>query len=310
MYASRKGARVSRLKGIDEFLHFEDEAKEEEGELGLESAPVISPKAAETPGTKATRKRALTEAEEVQYEKRTRRKLLVDPPAQKLMADAFKSAGGGEEQEPTAAARPDHTDPHSGCPTSSGEFSPHCPLDQEEGGDESLIGDMGASSIIDPDISPFTEQAPGTTLSSAEALPAISPSEGVKMPTDELVTDELANFNENELANFNESQSPASSALLPHSGAIIPSPTTGRMTKVDTTSSSPRLSAADDDEPLDYGSSSHNDDADEDESGGDDSAGWADPPPPSSDKASDYLPFYPTGSPTRGAADASSSLHP
>ncbi|XP_020266768.1 DNA-directed RNA polymerase II subunit RPB1-like [Asparagus officinalis] len=300
MYSSRRGARVSRLKGINEFLSFEDETEGGGGEggLGSESAPVASPKAADTSRTKAAGKRVLTEAEEVQYEKRTCRKLLVDPPAEKLMADAFKSVGGEEEQEPVAASHHDPIGPHSGGATFSEAFSSQCPLDPEEGGDESLIGDIEAS----PDISPFSELAPGVTPSSTGALPATSPSEGVKLPTGELVTDELANVN--------ESQSPTSSALLPHSEAIIPSPTTSRMIIVDTTASSPGASAADDDEPLDYGSSSRNDDVDENESDGDDSAGWADPSPPSSDKASGYLPFYPTGSPTHGVADASSSLNP
>ncbi|XP_020250302.1 uncharacterized protein LOC109827699 [Asparagus officinalis] len=216
------------------------------------------------------------------------------------MADAFKSAGGGEEQESTVASRPDHADPHSGGSTFSEEFSPHCPLDQAEGGDEFSIRDMGVSSTMDPDISPFPDQTPGAVASPARVPPATSPSEGDKLPTDELATDELANLN--------KGQSPASSVLLPHSGTIIPSPTTDRLTQVDTHASSPELLAADDDEPLDYGSSSHHEDADEDESDDDDFYDWADQPPPPSDKASGYLPFYPTGSPTTEAAGTSSSL--
>ncbi|XP_020243301.1 uncharacterized protein LOC109821532 [Asparagus officinalis] len=306
-------------------------------------------KAAEAPRTKATGKRALTEAEEAQYEKRTRRKLLVDPPAQKLMAGAFKSArtrrkllvdppaqklmagafksaSGGEEQESAVASRPDRADPHSGGSTFSEGFSPHRPLDQAEGGDEFPSGDMGASPATDPDISPFPDQTLGAASSPAGVLSTTSPSEGVKLPTDEMATDEFANLN--------ESQSPASSILLPPSGTNIPSPTTGRLTQVDTTASSPGLSAADDDEPLDYGSSSHHDDdadeddtdddepldygssshhdddADEDDSDDDDFYDWAHQPPPPPDKASGYLPFYPTGSPTPEAAGTPSSLHP
>ncbi|XP_020272048.1 uncharacterized protein LOC109847216 [Asparagus officinalis] len=68
---------------------------------------------------------------------------------------------------------------------------------------------------------------------------------------------------------------------------------------------------ADNDEPLDYGSSSHHDDdADEDESDDDDFHAWADQPPPPSDKASGYLPFYPTGSLPPEAVGKSSSAHP
>ncbi|XP_020245271.1 uncharacterized protein LOC109823405 [Asparagus officinalis] len=160
-------------------------------DLGPESAPIVSPKATDTLRTKAAGKMVLTEAEEVQYEKHTRRKLLVDPPAEKLMADAFKSAGGGEEQEPAAVSRPDHTSPHSGGSKFSEKISSHCPLDPEEGGDESLIRDMKAS----PDISPLPEQIPGASLSSAGTLPMMSPSKGVRSPTGELLADEAANFN-------------------------------------------------------------------------------------------------------------------
>ena len=278
MYSSRKGGgRVSRLKGIDEFLHFEDATEEGEEETGLDDAPIASPRAAEASRAKATGKRALSEVEEAHYEKRTRRKLLVNPPAQRLMADAFKSAGGGEEQESTVTSRPEHADPHSGGPAFSEEFSPHHPLNQAEGEDELPM---------DPDISPFPKQTTGAAASPSREPPATSPSAGDALPTNELATDELANLN--------ESQSPASSALLPHSGTIIPSPTTGRLTQVDTHASSPELSAADD-EPLDYGSSSHHEDVGEDESDDDDFYNWADQPPPPPDKASGYLPFYPTG---------------
>ncbi|XP_020256989.1 mucin-7-like [Asparagus officinalis] len=216
------------------------------------------------------------------------------------MAGAFKSSSGREEQESAVASRPDRVDPHSGGSTFSEEFFPHCPLDQVEGGDEFPSGDMGVYSATDPDISPFPDQAPGAAASPARVPPATSPSEGDKLHTDELATDKLANLN--------EGQSPTSSVLLPHSGTIIPSPTTGRLTQVDTHASSPELSTADDDEPLDYGSSSHHEDADEDESDDDNFYAWADQPPPPSDKASGYLPFYPTGSPTTEAAGTSSSL--
>ncbi|XP_020258838.1 fibrous sheath CABYR-binding protein-like [Asparagus officinalis] len=288
MYSSRRGSRVSRLKGINEFLSYEGEAEEGAGDLEPESAPVASPKAAETPRTKAAGKRALTEEEAVQYEKRTRRKLLVDPPSQKLMADAFKSAGREGEQESADANQPLHTRLHSKGPAFSSDFSSYHPL-EEEGGNESLIVDVESSPATEPIISPFPDQASDATL---ETSLAVSPVRETRPPADEI-------------------QSPAASVLLPWMEAAIPSPTTGIMTKEDATTSSPGLSTANDEEPLDYGTSSPNDGAgeeggdgnEEEDESDEDSTGWADPPPPSSDKASAYVPSSPLGSPTHETVD-------
>ena len=98
MYASRRGSKTSRLRGIDEFLSIENQPAGQEEEQRAEPVPGEEQQVVDSPTTRAAGKRKLSTDEAGRYDKQIRRKLMVDSPPpkgqqkSKLMADAIRAA--------------------------------------------------------------------------------------------------------------------------------------------------------------------------------------------------------------------------
>ncbi|XP_020270570.1 uncharacterized protein LOC109845711 [Asparagus officinalis] len=227
MYASRKGSKTSRLRGIDEFLSIENQPGGQEEEQTAEPAPGEEQRVVDPPTTRAAGKRKLSADEAGKYDKQIRRKLLVDSPPKgqpksKLMDDAIKAAEDEEQQESSVVGLPRKTGLRSHGPALSSDASSYHPPQDEE--DELMAADAESAPVMDLPKSPALE--PG---------------------------------------GLEENPSPSPPVLMSQVGDLIPSPTTGLMNKPAAGTDLPEPSAAqDDEERVDYEGSSIGGAADED----------------------------------------------
>ncbi|XP_020263311.1 uncharacterized protein LOC109839292 [Asparagus officinalis] len=272
MYASRKGSKTSHLRGIDEFLSIENQPARQEEEQRAEPVPVEEQQAVDPPMTRAAGKRKLSADETGKYDKQIRRKLLVDSPPPKgqqksKLMGDTIRAAEDEEQQESSVV---------GLPRKIGLRS-HGPA---------LSSD--ASSYHPPQ-----DKEDELMAADAESSPAM----------------DLPKSPASEPGCLEENPFPSPSALMSQANDSIPSPTTGLMNKPAVGIDLTEPSAAQDDDERDYddGSSAGDDEGDDGHDSMDDITTFDDAPKAPSNKASDYTPFYLTGSPPSKTTAATTS---